>query len=93
MQIKALNQGIIENFIENRFGDPVFSMDFVGPQLVYGTALGQIAYYNIETHEHIMLTEMTEECVKGIHLSEDNFICAAIGDLYVLVLYKNENGE
>ncbi|CAG9319303.1 unnamed protein product [Blepharisma stoltei] len=93
MQINALNEGIMTYLIETRFGDPVFSMDIYGNQLVYGTALGQIGSFNIESFDLIMLTEMTEECVRGIFISDDHVIYAAVGDLYVLVLFKNENDE
>lgn len=83
----------MEWFIETRFGDPVLSLEISGSKLVYGSALGQIGFLDLASKEQILLAEITEESIKGIHITEENVIYASVGDLYVLVLFKNENGE
>jgi hypothetical protein len=83
----------MEWFIETRFGDPILSLDISGPRLVYGSALGQVGYVNLISKEQFLLTEIAEESIKGIHITEDNVIYASVGDLYVLVLFRTEAGE
>ena len=83
----------MEWFIETRFGDPILSIDIIGGQLVYGSALGQVGFLNLTSKEQFLLTEIAEESIKGIYITEDNIIYAAVGDLYVLVLFRNESGE
>ena len=83
----------MEWFIETRFGDPVLCIDITGSQLVYGSALGQVGFLNISTKEQFLLTEIAEESIKGIYITEENIIYASVGDLYVLVLFRNESNE
>ena len=83
----------MEWFIETRFGDPVLCIDITSTQLVYGSALGQIGFLNISTKEQFLLTEIAEESIKGIYITEDSIIYASIGDLYALVLFKNDLNE
>lgn len=83
----------MEWFIETRFGDPVLCIDITGTHLVYGSALGQVGYVNLASKEQALLTEIAEECIKGIYITEDNIIYAAVGDLYVLVLFRTEAGD
>jgi glutaredoxin len=83
----------MEWFIETRFGDPVLSIDISPEMLVYGSALGQVGCLNFLTKEQFLLTEMAEESIKGIHISEENLIYASVGDLYVMVLIRDENKD
>lgn len=83
----------MEWFIETRFGDPVLSIDISPEILVYGSALGQVGCLNFVSKEQFLLTEMAEESIKGIHISEDNLIYASVGDLYVMVLIRDENRD
>ena len=83
----------MEWFIETRFGDPVLSIDISTELLVYGSALGQVGCYNFSSKEQFLLTEMAEESIKGIHISEDNLIYASVGDLYVMVLIRDDNKD
>jgi hypothetical protein len=83
----------MEWFIETRFGDPVLSIDIQGSQIVYGSALGQVGFLNIANKEQFLLTEIAEESIKGIHITEEKIIYASVGDLYVLVLFRNESGD
>lgn len=83
----------MEWFIETRFGDPILCIDITGSQMVHGSALGQVGFLNLTTKEQFLLTEIAEESIKGIHITEENIIYASVGDLYVLVLFRNESGE
>lgn len=83
----------MEWFIETRFGDPILTLYITGTHLVYGSALGQIGFVNLSTKEQFLLTEIAEESVKGIYITEDNIIYASVGDLYILVLFRSDTGE
>lgn len=83
----------MEWFIETRFGDPILSIDISSELLVFGSALGQVGCFNFSTKEQFLLTEMAEESIKGIHISEENLIYASVGDLYVMVLIRDENKD
>lgn len=92
-KILPTHSSTLEFVIETRFGDPVLCMDMMGSQLAYGSALGQIGYLHILNKDQILLTEMTEEAIRGIYINEESTIYATIGDLYILVLYRNDKGE
>lgn len=87
------SDSIMEYFIETRFGDPVLAMALSKEQLVYGTALGQIGYFEVDSKTFLLLTETTEEGIQGIHIDQDCFIYASIGDLFMLCLLKTESGQ
>lgn len=72
----------LETFIDIRFADPVISLSMNQTGLVYGSALGRILYHNFNTHEETAITEFSEECIRGVSLTCDNSLYAAIGDLY-----------
>ena len=83
----------MEWFIETRFGDPVLSLHLRSSGLVYGTALGQIGYFDIPLKTHTILTELAEESIRGIFLAAESVIYAAVGDLYVICFYKSQQDE
>lgn len=83
----------MEVFIETRFGDPVLSIDISNNYIVYGSALGQIGIFQIASKEQLLITELAEEGIKGLHILNENLIYASIGDLYLLVLKKDQNNQ
>ena len=75
----------LEAFIDIRFGDPVLAMamDFDG--LVYGSMTGRLLYHHFSTAEEKTLREVSEECIRGVWLSGNHSLYAAVGDLSMLV--------
>lgn len=83
---------MMEFFIETRFGDPILAMDISKDFIVYGSALGQIGLFYFSSKDQLLLTEIAEEGIKGIHINNAGHIYASIGDLYILV-FKRENNQ
>ena len=79
--------------METRFGDPVLAMYFRDNNLVFGTALGQVGLVDIAVPSMILLNELAEESIRGVYITEEGIVLAAVGDLYVLFFIKSISGE
>jgi hypothetical protein len=82
----------LEAFIDIRFADPVLSLTLTPDALAYGTALGRILYFNFNTKEEVTISEFSEECIRGIHLTEAS-LYVAVGDLKGLVVQNIDNTD
>lgn len=82
----------LEAYIDIRFGDPVLSLDMNYEGLVYGSMMGRILYYHFYSNNEVVINEFSDECVRGLWISYDNSIYAAIGDLKCLVISDAETG-
>lgn len=59
----------LEAFIDIRFGDPVLALTLNAEGLAYGTALGRILYFNFLAREENVISEFSEEYIRGAYLS------------------------
>lgn len=82
----------LEAYIDIRFGDPVLSLDMNYEGLVYGSMMGRILYYHFYSHNEVVINEFSDECVRGLWISYDNSIYAAIGDLKCLIITDADTG-
>lgn len=77
-------------FIEIRYADPISSLDLTDDYLLFGTMLGLTKYYIINKKEAKSLSEVQDEYISGVKISQNNFyIC--IGDLKVYRYNINNN--
>lgn len=74
----------LEDFIDIRFGDPVVSLSLNTEALVTGSMMGRLFYYNFGLKFSRVLSEISDEFISGLWLSEDNTLFACIGDLKAL---------
>mmetsp|Transcript_832 Transcript_832/g.1863 ORF Transcript_832/g.1863 Transcript_832/m.1863 type:complete len:260 (+) Transcript_832:4145-4924(+) len=78
-------------FVDINFADPVLSLDANQNGLVYGTALGRLVYFDFEASETLLLSERSEEPIRGVSIDEGGTIYAAVGDLKGMILSSYEN--
>jgi len=83
----------LEAFVDIRFADPVLALSMRRSSLIYGTALGRILYYDLETRQEQVIAEFSEECIRGVFISSENVLYVAVGDHYCMALVNPENSE
>lgn len=88
----SLKRMSLEAYIDIRFGDPVLSLDMNYEGLVYGSMMGRILYYHFYSHNEVVINEFSDECIRGLWLTYDNSIYAAIGDLKCLIITDANTG-
>ena len=74
-------------FVESRFADPITAIELSLTQIVYGSAMGRLAVFLINTDEEKSLFEGLPELIRGIsHSKRGENIYVSIGDVECLVL-------
>lgn len=68
--------------IQTRFADPITAIDLSKKYVCHGSAMGRIAFYDIEQKQELVLFDSQPELIRGISHSEvgDN-IFISIGDV------------
>ena len=74
-----------------RFGDPILSLSTNSSGFAFGTAFGMVFYKNLIIKEEIVISEVSDEPVKGIFLSKDQVLYYAVGDYYSVVASNMKN--
>ena len=54
--------------IETRYADPVMALDISSHQVGFGTAMGRIAFYNIENGKETVISDTQPELVRGVSI-------------------------
>lgn len=78
-------------FVDINFADPVLALDLNSQGLAYGTALGRLVYFDFETNETLLLSERSEEPIRGVSIDELGVIYVAVGDLKGMILSSSDN--
>ena len=72
----------LKKFVRVRFGDPITALDLSAKFVCHGSAMGRIAFYNIETDTESILAETSSELIRGIsHSTSGEDIWISIGDV------------
>jgi hypothetical protein len=69
-----------------RFGDPVVSLAQNSSFTAYGTAFGKVDIVHLNTEEVQTITEISEEYIASIYLSQAGTLTYSVGDFYVYQL-------
>ena len=70
-----------EKFIRTRFGDPVTALDLSRSFVCHGSAMGRLAFYNLEQQKEFVMCETSQELIRGIsHSASGEDIWVSIGD-------------
>lgn len=68
--------------IETRFADPITALDLNKMYVCHGSAMGRIAFHNIQDDKDLVLSDSQPELVRGIsHSTLGNYIYISIGDI------------
>ena len=71
-----------KKFIRVRYGDPVTALDLSKKFVCHGSAMGRIAFYNLEAEREQIMAETSPEIIRGIsHSSTGEDIWISIGDV------------
>ena len=54
--------------------------------LIYGSSIGRILFYTFHVQQERVISEFSEECIRGAYISQENDLYIAIGDRYCLSL-------
>ena len=72
----------LKKFISARFGDPITALDLSKKFVCHGSAMGRIAFYNLETDSESVLAETSPELIRGIsHTASGEDIWISVGDI------------
>ena len=70
------------HLIRSRFADPLTAIDLSKQYVCHGSAMGRIAFYNIERGVELVLFDSQPELIRGIsHSASGNDIYISIGDV------------
>jgi hypothetical protein len=73
--------------IETRFADPITALEVSKKYVSHGSAMGRIAFYDIEEKQDLVLFDCQPELIRGISHSKDGrLIYISIGDVSCQVL-------
>ena len=76
-----------KKFIRTRFGDPTTALDLSKKFVCHGSAMGRIAFYNLEHNTEFIMAETSAELIRGIsHDSSGEDIWVSIGDVSCMKL-------
>jgi hypothetical protein len=67
--------------IPTKPGDPISSLFLDGKEIVAGTFLGEVVYYDIGSNKRRILAGFSDEAIRGL-LIQDRTVYATVGDLY-----------
>lgn len=66
---------------ETRFADPVTALELSDQYVCHGSAMGRLAFYQINESRELILSDSQPELVRGISYSDDGeFIYISVGD-------------
>ena len=68
--------------IQTRFADPITAIDLSKKYVCHGSAMGRIAFYDLQQKQELVLFDSQPELIRGISHSEaGNHIFISIGDV------------
>ena len=68
--------------IQSRYADPITAIDLSRKFVCHGSAMGRIAFYDIENEEDLVLFDCQPELIRGISHSQDGSnLFISIGDV------------
>ena len=71
-----------KKFISARFGDPITALDLSKKFVCHGSAMGRIAFYNLEIDSESVLAETSPELIRGIsHTASGEDIWISVCDI------------
>lgn len=73
-------------FYDIRFCDPILALDVTPKSAAYGSTTGRLVYVCFVEEVEVVLCENSEEAIKGIWISEENYLFAAVGDIGYLIV-------
>ena len=80
-------------FIENRFGDPITSLNFNENFLIIGTTLGKLTLYNFHLHKIIILSEYSNEQIEHISFISNYTFQYCLGDEKIVIYDFTPNNK
>ena len=80
-------------FIENRFGDPITSLNFNENFLIIGTTLGKLTLYNFHLHKIIILSEYSNEQIEHISFISSYSFQYCLGDEKIVIYDFTPNNK
>ena len=57
---------VFKKMIETRFADPVTALDLSLRHVCFGSAMGRIAFYDIQNNKDIVVSDSQPEIVRGV---------------------------
>ena len=57
-----------KKLIETRFADPVTALDLSARHVCFGSAMGRIAFYDIQNQKDIVISDSQPELVRGVSI-------------------------
>ena len=73
--------------IETRFADPITALEVSRKYVCHGSAMGRIAFHDIEERKDLILFDCQPELIRGIsHSYDGKIIYISIGDVSCQVL-------
>ena len=71
-----------KRLIRSRFADPLTAIDLSNKYVCHGSAMGRIAFYDIEMDRELVLFDSQPELIRGIsHSATGDDIYISIGDV------------
>ena len=68
--------------IQTRFADPITAIDLSSKFVCHGSAMGRIAFYDLQSKHELVLFDSQPELIRGIsHSTEGDNIFISIGDV------------
>lgn len=68
--------------VSSRFADPLTAVDLSQKYVCYGSAMGRIAFYDMEERKELVLFDSQPELIRGIsHSATGADIYISIGDV------------
>ena len=68
--------------IQSRYADPITAIDLSRKYVCHGSAMGRIAFYDIENDEDLVLFDCQPELIRGMSHSKDGeHLFISIGDV------------
>ena len=68
--------------MEMRFADPITALDLSLKRVCYGSAMGRLAFYDIQTESDFVISDTAPELIRGIsHSQSGDSIYVSVGDI------------